>query len=117
MGFHENAEPFGRILSIIPWIRHFFPKTSGYEPIYKSNVKFYKFVESIVDKHLADYVEGQENSFLDLYIQEMKKDTSSKPAYHSMFVIIERIGNKISAFYFPQKSSLLWHSWTLCLRQ
>ncbi|XP_054747740.1 probable cytochrome P450 304a1 [Anastrepha obliqua] len=74
MQFQRKADDYGKMLSIMPWIRNVFPKASSYEALMESNVAVYKYFEKIVDYHLRTYDECCERNFIDLYIKEMRKE-------------------------------------------
>ncbi|GAB0087452.1 Cytochrome P450 [Sergentomyia squamirostris] len=71
--FHAGGDDYGKLLSIIPWIRHIFPEKSDYRKLFTSNAGIYKFVKSIVDKHMETFDENHERNFIDLYIQQIKE--------------------------------------------
>lgn len=71
--FQRTADDYGRMLSIIPWIRHIWPESSGYRELLESNEYVLEYFSEIVDRHLATYDDSCERNFIDLYIAEMKK--------------------------------------------
>ncbi|KAH8383766.1 hypothetical protein KR009_010405 [Drosophila setifemur] len=73
MQFQRNADDYGRMLSIMPWIRHFWPQLSGYKQLMEANVFVHKFFADFVDRHLQSYEEGVERNFMDVYIAEMRR--------------------------------------------
>ncbi|KAH8318745.1 hypothetical protein KR074_005251 [Drosophila pseudoananassae] len=73
MQFQRNADDYGRMLSILPWIRHLWPKLSGYSQMLEANVFVHKFFADFVDRHLETYEEGVERNFMDVYISEMRQ--------------------------------------------
>ncbi|XP_034659890.1 probable cytochrome P450 304a1 [Drosophila subobscura] len=72
MQFQRHADDYGRLLSIMPWIRHVWPEWSGYKKLNESNQFMREFFAQIVDRHIESYEEGSERNFMDLYINEMK---------------------------------------------
>ncbi|XP_055903736.1 probable cytochrome P450 304a1 [Eupeodes corollae] len=74
MKFQRNADDYGKLLSIIPWIRHLFPLMSGYQQLTEANNFMYKFFESFIRKYMQSYTEGSERNFVDLYVQQMNKE-------------------------------------------
>lgn len=92
MGFHKYSEVYGRLLNLIPAIRHILPKWTGYDTIYNSNVAFTNFAQQIVDAELAAYAkddrvgqEAGEHNFIHLYAEQMeiaKDKMIVNPAYH-----------------------------------
>jgi len=73
MQFQRNADDYGRMLSILPWIRHFWPEWSGYNKLHESNIFVRKFFADFVDRYLDSYEEGVERNFMDVYIAEMQR--------------------------------------------
>lgn len=72
MIIQKNSDASGRMMSIIPWIIDWFPGPTGYKELVISNEVVYQFMKSIVDKHLEHHEEYQDESFIGLYIQEIK---------------------------------------------
>ncbi|KAH8243800.1 hypothetical protein KR032_010219 [Drosophila birchii] len=73
MQFQRNADDYGRMLSIMPWIRHIWPEWSGYRMLNDSNVFVHKYFADIVDRALETYEDGVERHFMDVYISEMRR--------------------------------------------
>uniref|UniRef100_A0A1B0BLX1 Cytochrome P450 n=1 Tax=Glossina palpalis gambiensis TaxID=67801 RepID=A0A1B0BLX1_9MUSC len=75
--FQRNADAYGKMISIMPWIRYVFPKWSGYNVLRESNLYMHEFFSKIIDYHLKTYDENYERNFLDVYIKEMLKAESN----------------------------------------
>ncbi|EDW81725.2 uncharacterized protein Dwil_GK12215 [Drosophila willistoni] len=73
MQFQRNGDDYGRLLSIVPWIRYIWPESSGFRKLNEANKFIYKYFEEFIDHHIDTYDESCERNFLDLYITEMKK--------------------------------------------
>ncbi|EDV49299.1 probable cytochrome P450 304a1 [Drosophila erecta] len=71
MQFQRHADDYGRMLSIMPWIRHIWPEWSGYNKLNESNLFVRQFFADFVDKYLDSYEDGVERNFMDVYIAEM----------------------------------------------
>ncbi|XP_013101803.1 probable cytochrome P450 304a1 [Stomoxys calcitrans] len=71
--FQRAGDDYGKLLSIMTWIRHIFPNWCSYNTLMESNAYMYKFFEKLVDRHLDTYDESAERNFIDMYISEMKK--------------------------------------------
>lgn len=86
MAFNKYNEVYGRLINIIPFIRHILPGWCGYNKTLQSNRFFYKFVAEIVDTELEAYVMGEEGrNFIHLYADQMeiaKEKFIENPAYH-----------------------------------
>ncbi|XP_023163520.2 probable cytochrome P450 304a1 [Drosophila hydei] len=96
--FQRNADDYGRLLSIIPWIRHIFPETSGYKKLNESNQYIYKFFADFVDRHIETYDESCERNFLDLYIAEMKKELPEEYGFNREQFIMGLVDFSLPAF-------------------
>ncbi|XP_067625773.1 probable cytochrome P450 304a1 [Eurosta solidaginis] len=71
--FQRNGDDYGKMLSIIPWIRHIFPKWSSYDVLSEANKHLFEHFEKIIDYHIDTYDEcSGERNFLDVYIKQMK---------------------------------------------
>lgn len=73
MIFQKSADDYGKLLSIIPWIRYLFPNWSAYNPLRKGNGMVYNFMKVLVDKHMETFDENHERNFIDMYIAEMRR--------------------------------------------
>jgi len=71
--FQRNSDDYGKLISIIPWIRHYFPNLSSYNTLMEANVFIYQFFAKMIDHQIETYEDGFERNFIDLYIKEMKK--------------------------------------------
>ncbi|XP_023163518.2 probable cytochrome P450 304a1 [Drosophila hydei] len=96
--FQRNADDYGRLLSIMPWIRHIWPETSGYNKLNESNLYIYKYFAEFVDRHIDSYDECCERNFLDLYITEMKKGLPKEYGFNREQFIMGLIDFSFPAF-------------------
>ncbi|XP_017868735.1 PREDICTED: probable cytochrome P450 304a1 [Drosophila arizonae] len=96
--FQRNGDDYGRMLSIIPWIRHIWPETSGYKKLYEANMFIYNYFAEIVDRHLNTYDENFERNFIDIYINEMKKDLPKEYGFNREQFIMGLIDFSFPAF-------------------
>ncbi|XP_063706238.1 probable cytochrome P450 304a1 [Culicoides brevitarsis] len=76
--FQRTGDDYGKLLSVIPWIRYIFPNASGYNKFKLANKGLYKFMKNIIDKQLKSFDINAERHFLDLYFKEMKGITNDK---------------------------------------
>ncbi|XP_053946868.1 probable cytochrome P450 304a1 isoform X1 [Anastrepha ludens] len=74
MQFQRKGDDYGKMLSIMPWIRHVFPSWSAYDVLTTANKFIFEFFEKIIDHHIDTYDENSERNFIDLYIKQMKMD-------------------------------------------
>lgn len=72
IAFHRGGDDYGMVLSYIPWIRHLFPKASGYELLREVNKKANAVVLSLAQKVESSYDENDIRCFIDAYIKEIR---------------------------------------------
>lgn len=72
-------------MSVIPWIKDYFPNKTDYNKLKKMNVNLHSFMKKMIDKQLATYQDGHTRHFLDLYIAEMKKKEEMGEAIENGF--------------------------------
>lgn len=89
--FQRTGDDYGRLISLLPWIRHFFPKASGYKDLSKSNAIIYKFVKNIIDRHEKTYENGHIRNFIDMYLEELQREEGK---IDTTFASMESILNK-----------------------
>nr|ARG41840.1 cytochrome P450 CYP304A1 [Bactrocera dorsalis] len=90
MQFQRNGDDYGKMLSVIPWIRYIFPKWSAYDVLTEANKFLYEYFAKIVDEHIATYDECSERNFLDLYIKQMKLEHAEQQVdvyYRTQFIM------------------------------
>lgn len=73
IGFQRKGDSYGRLISVIPWLKDYFPNKTDYNFFLNTNKGLRSFIKDIIDKHLATHEEGHVRNFLDLYIEEMRK--------------------------------------------
>ncbi|XP_034485747.1 probable cytochrome P450 304a1 [Drosophila innubila] len=96
--FQRVADDYGRLLSIIPWIRHFWPESSGYRELKEANVYVLEYFSEFVDRHLATYDDSCERNFIDLYIAEMKKSPPKEFGFNREQFIMGLVDFSFPAF-------------------
>lgn len=75
--FARETSEYGRLLSMIPWIRFFFPGLSGYKPLMKANTSQYNFFKAKVEHYIENFTNNEQEedpSFMNVYIRELKKN-------------------------------------------
>ncbi|CAD7091023.1 unnamed protein product [Hermetia illucens] len=72
--FQRIADDYGRLVSLFPWIRHFFPKTSGFKDLARSNAVIYKFVKNIIVRHEKTFEPDHIRNFVDMYLEELQRE-------------------------------------------
>ncbi|XP_055697775.1 probable cytochrome P450 304a1 [Phlebotomus papatasi] len=99
MQFQKAGDDYGKLLSVVPWIRHIFPEKSDYVNLRDGNEGLYKFIKLIVDKHVETFDNSHERNFIDLYIREMKaqqEEGIKNPVFHYEQLILICVD-----FFFP----------------
>lgn len=89
--FQRVGDSYGRLISVIPWIKNYFPEKTDYNRLIKVNTTLRDFIVKLLDKQLSTYEEGHVRNFIDLYIAEMKKkeaagEAIAKGFYYDQFV-------------------------------
>ncbi|GAB0087450.1 Cytochrome P450 [Sergentomyia squamirostris] len=97
--FQAAGDDYGKMLSVIPWIRHIFPGKCDYLNLLEGNSGVYKFIKSIIDKHIETFDESHERNFIDLYIQQVREQENNgikDPYFHYEQLILICVD-----FFFP----------------
>uniref|UniRef100_A0A336KN19 CSON013586 protein n=1 Tax=Culicoides sonorensis TaxID=179676 RepID=A0A336KN19_CULSO len=101
--FQRTADDYGKLLSVAPWIRFFFPEASGYNIFKRTNKGLYAFMKNLIDKQLKTFdPEKEERHFLDLYFKEMQglKDDKEEGYYYKQLIL------GCLDFFFPALTAL-----------
>lgn len=77
MQFQRTADDYGKMLSIMPWIRYFFPNWSSYNTLTESSKFMYYYFEQIIERHIKTYDPSHERNFIDMYINEVNRNPSA----------------------------------------
>ncbi|XP_055385018.1 probable cytochrome P450 304a1 [Condylostylus longicornis] len=89
--FNKTGDPYGLLLSIMPWIRFIFPNLSSFKPLRETSKGLYIFIKDLIDKNMKTYKENEERNFIDLYVKEMKKmenqGVNNSSFYYDQFVL------------------------------
>lgn len=86
--FQRQGDDYGRMVSMMPWIRHFFPKLSGFKVLRKVFMEQYDLFKEMVEDHLTRFNPNdcdEDVSFMELYIREMRKAERSEEALDESF--------------------------------
>ncbi len=84
--FATQADSYGRMFSLLPWIAKLFPNLSGYNTIKQATSAQFDFMKSLVDEQYQSYDESHQRHFLDVYFKEMKAKQRNKNFQHTDFV-------------------------------
>lgn len=75
--FSRKTNEYGRLVSMLPWIRFIFPGLSGFKNLFDSNMDQYNFFKKKVEDRIENYDCNNNDddglSFLDRYIKEWKE--------------------------------------------
>lgn len=80
--FIQATGPTGGTLVLTPWLRYFFPETSGFKKIRETNLKIVDSIKNSINEHKKTYSEDHIRDFIDMYLKEMKaheNDPSGSP--------------------------------------
>jgi hypothetical protein len=104
MHFQRNADDYGRLLSLIPWIRHIAPEKSGYKPIREGTFAVYNFIKRIVDRELNTYDEANDRHVIDLYIKEMRNPKHKENEFNNF--LYDSLLMHFTDFLFPTLTAI-----------
>lgn len=71
--FAKENDTLGRMISLRPWLKHYFPEWTGYKNLRNTSQGFQNFIQGLIDKQIATYEAGHVRHFLDMYIAKMKE--------------------------------------------
>ncbi|XP_055852081.1 probable cytochrome P450 304a1 [Episyrphus balteatus] len=72
--FQRHNDDYGKLLGIVPWIRHLFPEMSSYRANLEANTFLHEFFDTWIGKYMKTYDEDSERNFVDLYLKQMHKE-------------------------------------------
>lgn len=73
MTFQVMTNEYGKLFSLIPWIRFLFPEISSFRQVRDASMEMSSLMRGIIDKTLSTYQDGHVRNFIDLYIKEMNE--------------------------------------------
>lgn len=73
MDFQKQANEYGNMYSIIPWIVKLFPNASNFNATRNGSMDMCVFMKEIISKQVQTYQDGHIRHFMDMYIKEVKK--------------------------------------------
>lgn len=86
--FSRETNEYGRLVSMLPWIRFIFPGLSGFRNLFKSNMKQFNYFKKRIEERIANFKEHDEDMpFLDLYIKEWKKGNHDPESFEREFLV------------------------------
>ncbi|CAO1422683.1 unnamed protein product [Diamesa tonsa] len=103
IAFQKYSNEYGKLFSIIPWIRHLFPITSSYEILRNSSMDMYNLMKDVIKKQISTYQDGHIRSFMDIYIKEIKESELKGDKSGFLFDQMMMICND---FLFPSLSAI-----------
>ncbi|XP_037033214.1 probable cytochrome P450 304a1 [Bradysia coprophila] len=81
----KDADSYGKMFSLMPWIAKIFPNQSDYNKIKKATIAQYDFMKKLIDEQYESYDENHVRHFLDVYFKEMKATQRSRNYQHADF--------------------------------
>lgn len=103
MDFQIYSNEYGKLISIIPLIRFFFPKISSFRQLRDASMEMCNLMKRIIDRQMISYQEGHVRNFIDLYIEKMKNAKASdlKTGY-----LYDQLLMVCTDFLFPSLSAI-----------
>lgn len=74
----KDADSYGKMFSLMPWVAKIFPNLSDYNKIKEANSVQYDFMKKLIDEQYDTYDENHVRHFLDVYFKEMKATQRSR---------------------------------------
>lgn len=71
--FQVNTNEYGKLFSIVPWIRFFFPRISCFEQVRKGSMAMCDLMRLVIGKQMKTFEDGSIRNFIDVYIKELKE--------------------------------------------
>lgn len=99
MDFQIYSNEYGKLFSLLPWIRFIFPRASSFEQLRSGSMAMCDLMKSVIDKQVKSYQDGHVRSFIDLYIKEMIEAKSNGYIYDQLLMIC-------TDFLFPSLSAI-----------
>lgn len=81
----KDADSYGKMFSLMPWIAKIFPNLSDYNKIKSATVAQYDFMKKLIDEQYESYDENHVRHFLDAYFKEMKAEQRNRNYQHANF--------------------------------
>lgn len=103
MNFQVLSNEYGKLFSIVPWIRFLFPKLSSFRQLRDGSMEMYKLMKEVVDKQTKSYVDGHARNFIDVYIKEIK--TAESQGLQTGF-LYDQLLMICTDFLFPSVSAI-----------
>ncbi|KAL5293053.1 hypothetical protein ACFFRR_011678 [Megaselia abdita] len=87
--FTRNTNEYGRLISMLPWVRYIFPGLSGFKDLFEVNIDQYNFFKKRVEDRIATFKGDEDDmSFLDLFIKEWKQGKHDPESFeHDQFIM------------------------------
>jgi Cytochrome P450 len=103
MEFQVYSNEYGKLFSLLPWIRFFFPEMSSFKQLRDGSMEMCNLMKSIIDKQTQSYQDGHIRHFIDLYIKEM---TAAQKANLKTGFLLDQLLMICTDFVFPSLSAI-----------
>lgn len=103
MAFQIHSNEYGKLFSILPWIRFLFPKVSSFKQLREGSMEMCRLMEEIIERQINTFEEGSVRNFIDVYIKEMKQD---EKAVNRRGFMIDQLLMVCTDFVFPSLSAM-----------
>lgn len=77
MAFQTMSNEYGKMFSIIPWIRFLFPKLSSFQQVREASMAMCNLMKRVISKQRMSYEDGNVRNFIDLYIKKIIESQAS----------------------------------------
>ncbi|XP_076301481.1 methyl farnesoate epoxidase [Lasioglossum baleicum] len=75
----KGSNIFGGIVSYLPFLRHFFPRLTGYTLFQERQKRIDKFLADVITRHKNEQQFGERTNFVDSYLEEIDIQRKKSP--------------------------------------
>lgn len=103
MAFQIEANEYGKLFGILPWIRYLFPEASSFTQLREGSMEMCKLMEQVIENQMKTFEDGYVRNFIDVYIKEMKRDQQDA---NPRGFIFDQLLMVCTDFVFPSLSAM-----------
>lgn len=74
MRFQRSSDALGRLVTLVPSLRHVMPGKTGYKECVETSIYAWEFVKEKVQEHLKTLDKEFQRDYVDTYIDKMKSE-------------------------------------------
>lgn len=90
----------GGILNLFPWVRHFFPTSSGYKPLLEAHQPLWSFLQEVVNETKVKSPSDRPKSFINSYLEELTFKSNGENIHPSFSGTVVKITSTNNPFWF-----------------